>query len=116
MTSDKYDFDRSRPTHPMYFDKEFMFMQDRSFWGKMVIFLMASMYLKKRYECEYERQRMWDRREGSKTTPAHHFHNRGGVLIKKHFAGFEKYHLNGDEMMSWYTKAYPLAFKKTEEA
>ena len=39
--------------------------------------------------------------------PAHHFNNRGGVLVKKQFAGFEKYHKNLDEMMAWYKKAYP---------
>jgi hypothetical protein len=39
--------------------------------------------------------------------PAHHFNNRGGVLVKKQFAGFEKYHKNIDEMMAWYAKAYP---------
>jgi hypothetical protein len=27
-----------------------------------------------------------------KDLPAHHFNNRGGVLIKKEFVGFEKYY------------------------
>jgi len=55
---------------------------------------------------------MWNRKEHLKDMPAHHFHNRGGVLIKKQFVGFEKYHRNGDELMGWYVKAYPEAFRK----
>ena len=45
--------------------------------------------------------------ESLEDAPAHHYNNRGGVLIKKQFAGFEKYHKNVDEMMDWYKKAYP---------
>ena len=44
--------------------------------------------------------------------PAHHFNNRGGVLVKKQFAGFEKYHKNTDEMMDWYAKAFPSQAKE----
>ena len=55
---------------------------------------------------------MWQRREFLDEVPAHHVTNRGGVLLKKQFMGFEKYHQNSDEMMSWYTKAYPDAFRK----
>ena len=49
----------------------------------------------------------WDRMENIENMPAHHFNNRGGVLVRKQFAGFEKYHKNIDEMMDWYKKAYP---------
>ena len=45
--------------------------------------------------------------------PAHHFENHGGVLIKKKFAGFEKYYRNGEETMAWYRKAYPKIFPAT---
>jgi hypothetical protein len=44
--------------------------------------------------------------------PAHHFHNRGGVLIRKQFAGFEKYHKNHNDHLIWFTKSYPDAFPK----
>jgi len=114
MSSDKYDHTRSRPTHPMHYDHTFNFMADRSFWGKLVVGLVSLMFLKRRLKCESDRWHMWDRVEGSPTTPAHHFANRGGVLIKKQFAGFEKYHLNTPDMMNWYTKAYPDAFRKVE--
>lgn len=39
--------------------------------------------------------------------PAHHFTNYGGVLIKKDFIGFEKYHKNNDELIAWYRRAFP---------
>jgi hypothetical protein len=53
------------------------------------------------------RMQRWERMETLEDAPAHHFNNRGGVLVKKLFAGFEKYHKNVDEMMDWYKKAYP---------
>ena len=45
--------------------------------------------------------------ENLENAPAHHYNNRGGVLVRKQFAGFEKYHKNIDEMMAWYAKSYP---------
>ena len=114
MNQDRYDFTRSRPIHPMHFDSEYRFMADRSFWGKMVVALVIVMYGWNRFKLEKDRMQQWDRRDGCPTTPAHHFANRGGVLIKKQFMGFEKYHKNTDEMMAWYTKAFPGAFKKAE--
>ena len=47
--------------------------------------------------------------------PGHHYHNRGGVLIKKEFVGFEKYHASLDDMMGWYKKAHPYAFEGVKE-
>jgi len=31
--------------------------------------------------------------------PAHHFTNKGGVLVQKEFNGFNKYFKNSDEMI-----------------
>ncbi len=42
-----------------------------------------------------------------KNLPGHHFINRGGVLLKKEFEGFEKYFKNSDSQMKWYKKVYP---------
>ena len=53
--------------------------------------------------------------ESIEELPAHHFNNRGGVLVKKQFAGFEKYHKNVDEMMKWYEKAYPALMHSEEK-
>ena len=97
----------------MYFDRDMLFMKDRSFWLGMLGLIFGGIYLKAKLTVEIDRWHMWNRREHLAEMPAHHFHNRGGVLIKKQFAGFEKYHANGDDMMAWYTKAYPDAFRKS---
>lgn len=34
--------------------------------------------------------------------PAHHFTNKGGVLVLKEFTGFNKYFKNSDQMTKWY--------------
>lgn len=53
---------------------------------------------------------MTARMNGYKDMPAHHFHNRGGVVVLKQFVGFEKYYANSDAMMAWYQKVYPQQF------
>jgi hypothetical protein len=113
MSSDETDFKRSRPTHPMYYDREMLFRKDRSFWLSMILLMLGGFYAKAKLQVERDRWFMWNRKENLGEMPAHHFHNRGGVLIKKQFAGFEKYHKNGDELMGWYMKAYPDAFRKS---
>jgi len=49
-------------------------------------------------------------RKNIETAPAHHFVNRGGVLMKKEFVGFEKYYQNEEALMNWYKKAYPAIY------
>ena len=114
MTSDEYDFKRSRPVHPMHYDRNHNYQKDRVFWGLMLMGLSAGFYLKARIAVEFDRWHMWNRRENLSDVPAHHVTNRGGVLFRKQFVGFEKYHQNNEDMMSWYTKAYPGAFAKAE--
>ena len=109
MLNDKADFVMSRPSQPVYYDRNMEFMKDRSFWLTLILGMMGAMYLKNRFECEKARMNRWDRMENLESMPAHHFNNRGGVLVRKQFAGFEKYHKNLDEMMAWYGKAYPSA-------
>ena len=96
----------------MYFDREMLFMKDRSFWLSMLCLILAGIYFKAKIVMEMDRWHMWNRREKLREMPAHHFHNRGGVLLMKQFAGFEKYHTNNNDMMHWYTKSYPDAFRK----
>ena len=71
------------------------------------------MYGARRYRVEKDRMRRSERIGNIENLPAHHFHNRGGVLVKKEFIGFEKYHLNNESHMQWYKKAYPHLFKET---
>ena len=99
MLSDKDDFNMSRPSHPMHYDKEMLWMKDRSFWLSLLLGMVSLIYLSKRWNVEVERSRRWDRMANLENMPEHHFNNRGGVLVKKQFAGFEKYHKNTEEMM-----------------
>jgi len=57
---------------------------------------------------------MWNRRENIQSLPAHHFNNRGGVLLEKEFGGFEKYHNNDKSLMDWYKQAYPHYYAEQE--
>lgn len=113
MNSDKYDFKRSRPVHPPYYDSEFLFMKDRSYWGALFFGLMTAIFVKKRWQVESDRWHMWVRKDSLTQMPGHHFVNKGGVVLKKQFVGFEKYHQNNDEMMNWTSKAFPEAFPKS---
>jgi hypothetical protein len=67
----------------MYFDRDLLFMKDRSFWLGMLALIFGGIYLKAKLVFEADRWHMWNRRENLSSMPAHHFHNRGGVLIKK---------------------------------
>lgn len=55
--------------------------------------------------------RRTERMQDIKDLPAHHFSNRGGVLIQKEFVGFERYHKNNDSLMKWYQQAFPSIFE-----
>lgn len=114
MNADKIDFNMSKPTHPMHYDRDFDFMKDRNFWMSMIVLLMTGMYLKARLIVEKDRWHMWDRKDNLANGLGHHYHNRGGILIRKQFAGFEKYHRNHNDLMSWTTKAFPTAFPAKE--
>ena len=55
MKSDEVDFNRSRPTHPMYYDREMLFSKDRRFWLSLIVFMVGGMYAKARYLVEKDR-------------------------------------------------------------
>ena len=113
MLSDKENgFKITRPSHPMHYDRTMEFTKDRSFWLMLILGMCGGMYAKNKYICEKERMNRWVRMQDLENLPAHHFNNRGGVLVRKQFAGFEKYHKNLDEMMDWYKKAYPDLMKE----
>ena len=112
MNSDKSEFQMSRPSYPMYYDKDFNFSKDRRFFLSLILAMLGGIYLFKKIPFEMDRQRRWERMENIADMPAHHFNNRGGVLIRKKFIGFEKYHKNTEEMMAWYYKAYPNVIGK----
>ena len=72
-------------------------------------------YMAKKYWYERARLLQWERLDKIEELPAHHFNNRGGVLIKKEFVGFEKYYRNDEALMNWYKKVYPSAFTVRHE-
>ena len=111
MISDKDDFQLTRPSQAKYVDRNMEFMKDRSFWLALLLGLFGLMYASNRIEVERARMQRWTRMQDILDLPGHHYNNRGGVLVKKQFAGFEKYHKNIDEMMDWYKKAYPSIAK-----
>lgn len=114
MNSDKVDFLRTKPAHPMFYDRDFDYAKDRAFWLRMLIGMGVVTYAFNKYKVEVDRARRTARMEGYKDMPAHWFHNRGGVVILKEFTGFRKYFKNGDEMMEWYYQVYPSKMAKDE--
>ena len=107
MGTDRADFERTNPGYMMYYDKDFNYAKDRDFWLKFLLGMFLVSYGSSVYRREGLRQRMHARYEGYKDIPAHHFHNRGGVVVLKDFVGFEKYYKNSDDMMNWYKMVYP---------
>ena len=61
MQSDKDTFKMSFPSHVTYYDRNFEFMKDRSFWLSMTLGLVGLMYAKNKYECEKARMVRWER-------------------------------------------------------
>lgn len=110
MNTDKADFLRTKPAFPMYYDDDFNYTKDRDFWFKLLLGMGALSYAYNRSKIEMDRARRTARIEGYKKYPAHHFHNRGGVIVHKQFVGFSKYYSTGDEMMEWYKMVYPDKF------
>jgi len=110
MGSDKIDFLRTKPAYPMYYDKNHNYNKDRDFWLKLILVMIFGNYAQKKYLAERDRARQTERLNGFKDIPAHHFHNRGGVVVLKEFTGFQKYYKNTEELMSWYKHVYPKQF------
>jgi len=111
MGTDKADFNRSIPSHMMFYDTDFNYRKDRDYWLKFLLGMVAGTYVLKRIRLESDRSRMTERLEGYKNIPGHQYHNRGGVIVLKDFIGFEKYYQSGDDLMAWYKKVYPQQMK-----
>lgn len=78
----------------------------------------AAYYLYSKKDIELSRWFKYDRevnfREGRLNSE--YFVNRGGVVLRKSFEGFESIHKNNDDLMAWYKGAYPQIFSPQEEA
>lgn len=110
MNSDKVDYNMTKPARPMYYDREFLFMKDRSFWLRLLLLTSFAFYMMTKVYVERDRWVRWNRVENLEDMPAHHFNNRGGILVMKQFVGFEKIHKNRADIDDWYKKAYPSLF------
>uniref|UniRef100_A0A7S3CSE1 J domain-containing protein n=1 Tax=Strombidium rassoulzadegani TaxID=1082188 RepID=A0A7S3CSE1_9SPIT len=107
MGTDKADFQRTMPAHPMHYDSDFNYSKERKFWLRVLLGMFFVTYAQRKYNVEKDRARMTERLSGYQHYPAHHFHNRGGVIVLKDFVGFEKYYQNADALSAWYRKVYP---------
>ena len=47
----------------MYYDKDFNFRKDRSFWLCMILGILGGSYALKRYQVEKDRWAMWNNRD-----------------------------------------------------
>lgn len=83
MNSDKVDYNMTKPARPMYYDREFLFMKDRSFWLKLFLLTLFGMWASQKVWVERDRWARWERIQNLEDSPAHHFFNRGGILVKK---------------------------------
>mmetsp|Transcript_5858 Transcript_5858/g.5291 ORF Transcript_5858/g.5291 Transcript_5858/m.5291 type:complete len:193 (+) Transcript_5858:18-596(+) len=92
MNTDQADHARSYPYYPMYYDRNFEFLKDRMYWWNLIVIICLVGYTKSKYEVEKDRWAQWKRKEHIQDLPAHHFSNRGGILLEKQFVGFEKYY------------------------
>lgn len=96
----------------LYTDPEFSYLKNRTFVGALLLGFMVFHYLKRAYYRETARAHRTERLpENLENAPAHHFVNRGGVLLKKEFQGFAKYFKNDAELTEWYKSVYPELMK-----
>jgi DnaJ-domain-containing protein 1 len=107
MGTDKADFNRTMPAYPMFYDHNHSYRTDRDFWLKFLLGVSFISYGLSRLQVESDRARMSERLSGFPNSLGHHFNNRGGVVVKKKFTGFEKYHASSEDYMVWLNKAYP---------
>ena len=99
---------RPRPYYPLEFDDTWRYVRHRAYANLVILFVFGCYTFSKLYKRELGRQHLNDMLpENIANKPAHHFVNRGGVLIKKEFVGFAKYFKNDKETTDWYYKVYP---------
>ena len=81
MLHDEVDYKMSRPSYPSYYDRNFEFLKDRMFYLSLLMLLGLYAYGSKKYVYERDRARRTERLGNIENLPAHHFNNRGGVLV-----------------------------------
>jgi hypothetical protein len=112
MRTDQVDFEMSRPHYKTYYDYNFEWFQDRSFYLGFLMLSLLGCYASNKWYVESCRWHTHQRRTQLQDMPAHHFNNRGGVLMEKEFKGFTRYFKNGEDQLAWYKMAYPAIYGK----
>jgi len=108
MSDTRYMKSRPRPYYQLVTDPDWTYVRRRTFATLLIFGIFGSAIAKKIYDRERMRIHRTERlAENLANKPAHHFINKGGVLIKKEFVGFTKYFKNDKELTKWYNKVYP---------
>lgn len=107
---------RTRPYYPLETDPEWKYVKARTH-ATLITLVILGFYIGERiYNRERGRIHRTERMpENLEKAPAHHFVNRGGVLMRKEFLGFSKYFKNDHELTQWYNKVYPDIMKVEQE-
>lgn len=111
MRTDQEQFEMSRPYYKTYYDYDFEFLKDRSFYASFLFLAFFGTYAYKRYDIESQRAHRAER-ANIESLPAHHFNNRGGVVLKKEFIGFGRYFKDEADQMQWLHQAYPSIYNE----
>lgn len=67
----------------MHYDKTMEFARERNFYAIMLFTLIGGTYIYKKYDIEKARALRTERMDKLKDLPAHHFSNRGGIVVEK---------------------------------
>lgn len=116
MSEDRKEYGKVRPYYTLEFDPEEKYRKQRAF-SLYLLFGFLGIYMFNRiWDWEEKRALRTERHVGNiEDLPAHHFINKGGVLIKKEFEGFAKYFRNDGEHTEWLKNRYPAIMNSSEK-
>ena len=109
-------YERVKPYRTLIFDPNMTYLKERNY-SLFILLGMFGMFIASRI---YNRERLRAHRNARDQRnlydkPYYHYVNKGGVLLRKEFEGFQKYFKNDSEVTEWLYKAYPNEMAKTEE-
>lgn len=109
------DAETRRRNHPYYRlveDPNWTYVKNRTFATVIMLGFVGYVIAKRIYVREKQRAHMSARQpDALANAPAHHFVNKGGVLVQKEVIGFARYFKNDKELTDWYTRVYPDLFR-----
>jgi curved DNA-binding protein CbpA len=106
--NDRDEITREKPYYKLEADYEWTSVKNRAFATLVILAIFGYTIANKVFRREKTRMHQAKRHpDNLSSAPAHHYVNRGGVLLKKEFVGFEKYIKNDKQLTQWYNKVYP---------